>query len=550
MLIYRNVLFRIPIQRYFFRTCSKQTACLNSSISDRKPYFITTPIFYVNAAPHIGHVYTAVIADAAARFRRLLGSNTVLFSTGTDEHGLKIQQAAQSLNQEPAQFCDSVSETFRQAFNDCEISYTDFVRTTDHRHVENVQHFWELLAKKGYIYKGKYEGWYCTADETFVSDDKTTVVRLPNGQEQRVSLESNRSVEWSSEENYMFKLSQFKDDLNDWLQNRAAVQPDRFYNLLKMWLKEDLEDLSISRPKSRLSWGIPVPGDDSQTIYVWLDALLNYLTVAKQSKTEFWPPTVHVIGKDILKFHGIYWPAFLLAADLTLPKGLLVHGHWLVDDEKMSKSSGNVVHPKTCIDHVSATGFRYFLLHEGVPATDGNFSSKRMVRIVNSELADGLGNLVSRCCGKSLNPSQTRPAVNESSFLSCGQKGSELLELLQQAPENVFNHYHNWEFYKGIDAVMALVRGANGLFHAMEPWKLNKQGEIEQLNAVMGATMECSRIVGILLQPIIPSFTDRLLNRLGVPEGQRSWEFGSLYWSDVNHQLGADESVLFPRVKS
>nr|SVE75116.1 EOG090X05VD [Daphnia dolichocephala] len=508
-------------------------------------------LFFYATEPHIGHIYTAVLADSSARFHRLLGCNPVSFSTGTDEHGLKIQQAAFHANKDPALFCDQVSELFEIALKKCEISYTDYIRTTESRHKQNVHSFWKVLSEKGYIYKGKYEGWYCTADEAFVAEDQTTLVKLPNGQEQRVSTESNRHVEWFSEENYMFKLSSLREELIRWLKSGPVVRPVRYYNLVKSWLDQDLTDLSISRPCTRLSWGIPVPDDSSQTVYVWLDALLNYLTVAKHSKcdTNIWPPSAHVIGKDILKFHSIYWPAFLFAAGLEPPKSLVVHGHWLVDDQKMSKTTGNVVSPQTCIDLVTATGLRYFLLHEGVPASDGNFSIKRMVRIANSDLADGLGNLVNRCCGKSLNPLQMRPGVSPSSFESCGSPGSDLLNLLERTPDIVQNEYTQWNFYKGIDQVMALVRGANSFFQMMEPWKLNKEGRVDQLNATMAVTLETARVVGTLLQPIVPSYSERLLDKLGVPREDRSWDFARLRWSTINTPLGAQQTVLFPRIK-
>nr|SVE78852.1 EOG090X05VD [Daphnia lumholtzi] len=508
--------------------------------------------FNPNVQPHIGHIYTAVIADSSARFNRLIG-NPVTFSTGTDEHGLKIQQAALCANNEPGQFCDHVSGLFRTALKNCEISYTDYIRTTESRHKENVHAFWETLSEKGYIYKGKYEGWYCTADEAFVAEDQTTLMKLPNGQEQRVSMESNRPVEWFSEENYLFKLSKLREELRRWLKSGPAViRPLRHYNLVKSWLDQELIDLSVSRPNSRLSWGIPVPGDSSQTIYVWLDALLNYMTVAKHSQSEMniWPPSVHVIGKDILKFHGIYWPAFLLAAGFEPPKSLLVHGHWLVDEQKMSKTTGNVVSPQSCINLVTATGLRYFLMHEGVPASDGNFSTKRMVRIANSDLADGIGNLVSRCCGKSLNPLQMRLGVSPSSFESCGSPGSDLLSLLERTPDIVHNEYQQWNFYKGIDQVMALVRGANGFFQTMEPWKLKKEGELDKLNATMAVTMETARVVGTLLQPIVPSYSERLLDKLGVPQEDRNWDFARLRWNTTETALGSQPAVLFPRIKS
>ncbi|XP_031350428.1 methionine--tRNA ligase, mitochondrial-like [Photinus pyralis] len=388
-------------------------------------FYITTPIYYVNADPHIGHLYTSLIADAAQRWQQLIRPNVkITFATGTDEHGSKIQQAALKNNMAVDKYCDQISSSYKAMSANFNVGYTSFIRTTDEAHMKTVQEFWKTLSKNGYIYSSKYSGWYCVSDETFLSESQLKETVNSNGERTLVSLESGHPVEWTEEQNYMFTLSKFQKELMKWLsKNDGVVKPKKYQKILwDMISNEELADVSISRPSSRVHWGVKVPGDDTQTVYVWLDALVNYLTVAgypdieSETFNNIWPPEVQVIGKDIIKFHGIYWPSFLLAANLELPKTLFCHSHWTVDDEKMSKSKNNVVSPFNRSLLYTCDGLRYFLLREGVAHSDGNYSDTKLTRILNSELADTLGNLLSRCCSSALNPNQVFPEIDSEAF--------------------------------------------------------------------------------------------------------------------------------------
>ncbi|KAJ8031056.1 Methionine--tRNA ligase, mitochondrial [Holothuria leucospilota] len=343
-----------------------------SSLLNGKPVYISTPIFYVNAVPHIGHLYSVVLADFFHRYMKMTGTTDAMFSTGTDEHGLKVQQAAASAGKDPKLFCDEVSQEFKRLFDCSDVAYTDYIRTTEERHRKAVKCFWEELFSRGFIYKGHYEGWYSTSDETFLPEGQITDGTDKNGQKIKVSVDSGNTVEWTTETNYMFKLSEFGDHLMKWLEtNPKSVQPTKFHSMVKTWVRAGLKDLSVSRQKSRLEWGIPVPGDDSQTIYVWLDALVNYLTVCGYPDSLCGWPGINIVGKDILKFHAIYWPAFLMAAGLEPPQAVVCHSHWTMDNFKMSKSRGNVVDPFDQLKKYSSDGLRYFLLREGVLHSDG-----------------------------------------------------------------------------------------------------------------------------------------------------------------------------------
>ncbi|TGZ48653.1 Methionyl-tRNA synthetase, mitochondrial [Temnothorax longispinosus] len=367
--------------------------------------YITTPIFYVNAGPHIGHLYSAVLADAVARYNSMLGHKTFL-TTGTDEHGNKIKAAAAAAGLPNLEYCTRISQQFREMCDRFEVDYSRFIRTTEKQHCDAVYHFWKRLEERGHIYLGKYSGWYCVSDEAFLSDAELVEQKDSTGKVIKVSAESGNKVEWTEEENYKFRLSAFQDDLKYWLKDENTVRPALYHRTLSQWVEEGacLQDLSITRIRNKVPWAIPSPRDESHSVYVWMDALVNYLTVLgypNESYKEFWPPTIQIIGKDILKFHGIYWPAFLIAAGLEPPKTLLCHAHWTVDHKKMSKSKGNVISPFEAANEYSDEGLRYFILREAVPQNDANYSSTKIVNVLNSELADTLGNLVSRCAERS-----------------------------------------------------------------------------------------------------------------------------------------------------
>lgn len=320
-------------------------------------------------------MYTSLIADAINRFEKLTSFHSEnIFSTGTDEHGMKVLQAATKNKVPVDKYCNDISNQYKNLFDQSQIEYSDFVRTTEERHKKSVTKFWNVLKSKNAIYKDKYSGWYCVQDETFLSESQ---LHTDQSSGKKFSLESGHPVELSEEENYMFKLRDYQDDVIYWAKQTNRILPAKFNKiLLDMLYKENLPNLSVSRPSSRMTWGIPVPDDESQNIYVWLDALTNYLTVAgyQNDKLKLWPPNLQIIGKDILKFHGIYWPAFLIAADIEPPHQLLVHSHWTVDGQKMSKSKNNVIDPLERATIYTIEGMRYFLLKEGVQHSDGSGS--------------------------------------------------------------------------------------------------------------------------------------------------------------------------------
>ncbi|GLD70413.1 methionine--tRNA ligase, mitochondrial isoform X1 [Lates japonicus] len=533
---------------------------------DERSYFITTPIFYVNASPHLGHLYSAVIADCLHRYKLLQGFNSK-FATGTDEHGLKIQQAAEAAGKDPLTFCTDVSERFKHLFSSCNISYTDYIRTTEQRHCQAVEHFWSVLWNKGLIYKGSYEGWYSTQDESFLTLLQVGDAVDSSGKQIKVSLESGHQVEWMKEENYLFRLSAFRSQLLDWLKgNPQAIQPERFYHTVLQWLQHDIPDLSVSRQRSRLQWGISVPNDPEQTIYVWLDALVNYLTVAgyPDKHDQWWNVAHHIVGKDILTFHAIYWPAFLLGAGLPLPRTIYVHSHWTSGGRKMSKSLGNVVDPLQRSQMFTTDGMRYFLLRQGVPDSDCDYTDRKVIRLLNAELTDSLGGLLNRCLAPALNPTQVYPSFCPESFPreQGGRAVAEdyhMLDAVKNLPAVVEQHFESIHVYKALEAITACVRQTNAFVQRHTPWKLDKSNSEEQrwLDTIIHVSLECLRIYGTLLQPIVPEISDKLLSRLGVQSGERSWaalnflpRYQGMDCPFEGRALGSNSGVLFSRLEN
>ncbi|CAH0597613.1 unnamed protein product [Chrysodeixis includens] len=510
------------------------TLRLFSSVVQRTPFYVTTPIFYVNAAPHLGHLYTALVADAIQRFEKLTNPDCkVIFSTGTDEHGTKIQQAAAKAKLSPPEYCASISNEYKQLFKEFNVEYTDFIRTTEERHKKAVRHFWNKLVEEDYVYKAQYSGWYSVNDEAFVPE---THVRdeVRDGETVKVSIESGHKVEWTEESNYMFRLSAFKTHLQNWLKKDGVITPSKFQKQLQEQLADDayLPDISVSRPASRVHWAIPVPNDEEQSIYVWLDALVNYLSVVGYPDEEAlkragrpWPADVQVVGKDILKFHGIYWPAFLMAIKWHPPRRLVCHSHWTVDGSKMSKSLGNVVCPRSSA--VGNEGLRYLLLREATMSSDANYSETKLINVANSELADTLGNLASRCAGAALNPRREFPALHsvELAAIASDQHATLLMQYVEALPEICHAHYTNYQFYKAVDAVIKVLHIANLFFETQKPWELRKLPEKQkELDVILHITMETLRICAIILQPIIPEMTCKLLDILQIGRDCRTWQ--------------------------
>ncbi|XP_033760883.1 methionine--tRNA ligase, mitochondrial-like [Pecten maximus] len=543
------------IERWLQTTSTRTTSQSHRDQRTEKTFYVSTPIFYVNAAPHIGHLYTALVADSLARWNRLKGVQT-FFATGTDEHGLKVQQAAEKAGLAPKLFCDEVSNKFQDLFKKNDINYSTFVRTTDEAHVKAVHHIWNVLNDNGFIYKDTYKGWYSISDEAFISDKDVTNVTTKSGETQKVSVESGHPVLWMEEENYMFRLSEFKPQLQQWIDTEV-IQPPQFKHIVQRTI-ENLADLSVTRSSDRVSWGIAVPNDASQKIYVWLDALTNYLTVTGYPGNDYhshWPADCHVVGKDILKFHAVYWPAFLMAAGLPLPKKILCHSHWKVDGVKMSKSLGNVVDPVDCMSKYTVDGVRYFLLRQGTPQSDNDFNEKRIIEVINNELVNTIGNALNRISSKAINPDQLFPKPSTDAFLTnFTEEDRQKLEELYGLADQVDRFYEDGNVYLVLQTLMGYLFWANKLVSDHEPWVLVKAvEEKEHLDTVIYIVMETLRVCGILVQPVIPSFSSRLLSRLGVPHSERDIAHSKVkvQWTSPKYvqTLNPMESVLMQRLK-
>jgi methionyl-tRNA synthetase len=547
----------------------------------------------------------------------------VRFTTGTDEHGLKVLEAARDTpgahNGDPKQFCDAVSSSFARAFDAAGIAPDRFVRTTDADHAVAVDAMWRRMLKSGDLYKGTHEGWYCASDEVFVPENmvEPAIPAAPAaggegegdnvgdkdvGDRQMVSSESGRVLRWVSEENWKFRLSAYEDRLLAWLDGDMEaghdskshstttdggppVRPPKRLNEVRQLIKGGLRDISVSRLRSKVPWALPVPDDDAHSIYVWVDALTNYLTVtgfgtqwgrvgceqqkngdgdnaassassasSSDSLSKFWPAHCHIIGKDILRFHCVYWPAFLMAAGLPLPRQVVAHGHWTTERVKMSKSLGNVVAPDTLIEEWGVDPVRYFFLREANLSTDADFSAESIEARVNSELADTLGNLATRCTGSALLPEARVPFLPDAAYSAymatlhpdkAAPRNDRFLEnvdpdhvkmidMVMQLRSKVADRYDEMEFDAGLSEIMAVLRETNAYFQRHEPWALRKRvregsataEDEEELDMVLYTVLESLRVAGILLQPVIPGSAERLLDHLGVPNEAKEEEGG------------------------
>ena len=469
-----------------------------------KNYYITTPIYYPSAKPHMGHAYTSIIADFFARFKKLDGYD-VHFLTGTDEHGLKIQRAAEKKGLDPLKFCDEISQTFRNLSKTLNLSNTDFIRTTEDRHKKTVQHIWSLLEKNDDIYLSKYSGWYSISDEAFYSEDEIT-----EKDGNKLATDSGSPVEWIEEESYFFRLSKWQDKLLEYYENNFDfVSPKSRRKEVINFVKSGLKDLSISR--KAFSWGIKVPNNSEHVIYVWLDALTNYISAINYPNVDdnlfkkFWPASVHLIGKDILRFHAVYWPAFLMAAKIPLPKKVYGHGWILSGEEKMSKSKGNILDPLDIINTYGLDPLRYYLIKEVSFGNDGNISKDKLEDCINSDLANNFGNLCQRVTAfAEKNCSSKIPKIKEFS-------AADLL-MLNRFKENLFiirNEIdkQNINFY--INFIVNALFEANKYFNDQEPWK--KKNDKERLNTIVYTSLEMIRKISILLYPIIPDSIKKVL---------------------------------------
>ncbi len=462
-----------------------------------KNFYITTPIYYPSARPHMGHAYSSIIADFFARFKRIDGFK-VNFLTGTDEHGLKIQRAAEQKGLDPLKFCDEISQTFRDLSKTLNLTNNDFIRTTELRHINSVQYLWNELEKSNDIYLSKYSGWYSISDEAFYSDDE-----VENFDGKKRSINSKSFVEWVDEESYFFRLSKWeKPLLKYYADNPDFISPPSRKNEVISFVKGGLKDLSISRKS--FTWGIKVPKDKDHIIYVWLDALTNYISALNYPDLNdslfknFWPASIHLIGKDILRFHAIYWPAFLLAAKIPPPKKIYGHGWILSGEEKMSKSKGNILDPIEIIDKYGIDPLRYYLIKEVSFGNDGNISQERLEDCINSDLANNFGNLCQRVTTFTLNncngtiPKEIKFEKDDLKILN---KFKDNLNIIRQKIDN-----QDINFY--IDYIVNSLFEANKYFNDQEPWK--KKDDLVRLNTIVYATLEIVRKISILLYPIIP----------------------------------------------
>jgi methionyl-tRNA synthetase len=479
-------------------------------------YYVTTPIYYVNDSPHIGHAYTTLACDVLARFKRLDGFD-VKFLTGTDEHGQKVEKSAQNAGIAPQAFTDRVSQNFRDLAGLMGFSNDDFIRTTEPRHLRACQALWETLVEKGEIVLGKYAGWYSVRDEAFWAEDEVT--KNPDGSRQ---APTGAPVDWVEEPSYFFRLSGWGERLLAFYEaNPDFIGPTSRRNEVISFVKGGLQDLSVSR--TSFTWGVPVPGDQAHIMYVWLDALTNYVTAIGYPETggdyaNYWPADLHMVGKDILRFHAVYWPAFLMAAGLAPPRRIFAHGWWTNEGLKISKSIGNVIDPVALVARYGLDPVRYFLLREVPFGNDGDFSHRSMINRTNGELANDLGNLAQRSLSM-LNKNCEGVVPPPGEFSS---EDRDLLAAAGALLVRVRAAFDRQLFHEALEAIWVVVRAGNGYVDRQAPWALKKT-DPARMGTVLYVLAETIRQVGFVLQPVMPGSIARLLDQLAVPAGQRDF---------------------------
>ena len=505
-----------------------------------KNFYITTPIYYVNDSPHLGHAYTTIAADVMARFKRLSGDD-VFFLTGTDEHGQKIDKAAKEAGIDPQKFTDLVSQRFqalvktKDSENLLNVTNDDFIRTTEERHKKACVELWNKMKEAGHVYLDKYAGWYSVRDEAYYQEGELIGGKAPTGAD----------VEWIEEESFFFDLSKWQDKLLQFYKdNPDFIIPKTRYNEVVSFVKNGLKDLSISR--TNFSWGIKVPGDEKHVMYVWVDALTNYLTAVgypdanKDSFKKFWQndSVYHVVGKDIIRFHAVYWPAFLMAANLPLPKQIIAHGWWTAEGEKMSKSLGNVIAPRDLVNEYGLDQTRYFLMKAMPFGNDGDLARSQLVETVNADLANNFGNLAQRTLSmiaKNFEGRIPKPAVIEDFGWA------EHFEKIQAEMKN-------FQFQNALNEIVLLGNKANEYVDKQAPWTLKKEGKIDEMGGVLYNLAEVVRKIFIMLQPFCPAAAEKLLDQLEVEKDKRGFE-----WL-AKGQLKADVGLpapagVFPRIE-
>ncbi len=509
-------------------------------------FYVTTPIYYVNDEPHLGHIYTTVAADVLARFQRLNGRD-VFFLTGTDEHGQKVQQAAEARGMQPIELADQVVERYRQLWPDLEISNDDFIRTSSERHKKAVQAMWRRLENAGAIYKDFYEDWYCVPCETYWTE---TQLKDADCWASRACPDCGRPVEKVQEESYFFRLSAYQDRLLEHIrQNPDFIAPASRRNEVLSFVEGGLNDLSVSR--TTFSWGVPVPGDEKHVVYVWIDALTNYISALGFPDPEvpkYWPADVHLIGKDILRFHAVYWPCMLMAADLPLPRRVFAHGWWTVEGEKMSKSKGNALRPAELLQQYDADVIRYFLLREVPFGQDGDFSHDALKQRYNTELANDVGNLLNRSLAM----------LNKYRDGVLGEVAEEdardraLIADIEAMQREVAGAMERQAFHQALERINEVVRHGNRYVEENAPWTLAREGQDARLDTVLYHLIETLRLVAIALAPFMPSRMQAMLEQIhGQPvdlDGLRMAEVGGWGVLKPGHACSRP-SPVFPRME-
>jgi methionyl-tRNA synthetase len=506
-------------------------------VAGKPKYYLTTPIYYTNGLPHIGHTYSTIVCDTIRRYKRMRGYDVVL-TTGTDEHGVNVERSAKKAGIPESEFVAKMAAQWKALWDELGVQGDEFIRTTDLKHAHTVQWLFKLFRENGFVYPGQYTGQYCIYDNAYV--DVKPGENCPD---------CGRPTETVTEPNYFFKLSAFQKPLLDWYAKHPEfIQPEARRNEVLSFVEGGLRDLSITR--TTLRWGIPVPGEEPHVFYVWFDALTAYLSAVggpNYEKVGYWPADLHLVGKEIIRFHAVYWPAFLMAAGLPLPKQVWAHGWLLMDSAKMSKSLGNVVRPRPIVHVLGMDALRYYLLRETVFGQDGNFSYDALVQRYNSDLANGLGNLASRTAAmieKNCGGKIPKPGVAQA-------QDTALAKEAQTAIGEVMEHYEKLEFSRGLEVIWALISAADKYLTVEKPWSLGESGEEQQRRGtVLWTTAEVLRVVTVLTHPILPESTTKVWALLGQAGALGAVDLGGLAWGQLAPGTALGKSqALFPRIE-